>query len=403
MPNLDVNTVFMVTINIEAMLGLLLLFAWVQNLSIRGVGWWGCAHLMRASSVVLFGLHGSIPDAISIDIANSLLFLSYAVTWTGARMFDDREPLPIPVVFGAFLWLSAGWLPSFHGAMELRFLIASGIITAYLWLTAYEFWRSRAEALVSRWPAISLLFAQGLLFLMRTPLAAGLPWTPTDQLFESVWPTVLSFEALLLTIAIAFILLAMAKERIEQLHKVAAMMDPLTGIANRRAFFQEGAKLMSRNAVAKSALLAIDLDDFKTINDRFGHRLGDRVLQTFAQVATEVVGGCGLVARLGGEEFAVALADAERERALSTAERIRRRFADAAATVDGQAVNATLSVGVGLGGGKVKLEDLLAQADQALYRAKKHGRNRAELGVLEPTSERDNAMPPSFAEARSAA
>jgi hypothetical protein len=258
MPNLDINTVFMVTINIEAMLGLLLLFAWVQNLSIRGVGWWGCAHLMRASSVVLFGLHGSIPDAISIDIANSLLFLSYAVTWTGARMFDGREPLPIPVVFGAALWLSAGWLPSFHGAMELRFLIASGIITSYLWLTAYEFWRGRAEALVSRWPAISLLFAQGLLFLMRTPLAAGLPWTSADQLFESVWPTVLSFEALLLTIAIAFILLAMAKERIEQLHKVAAMMDPLTGIANRRAFFQEGEKLMSGNALGNGALLAID-------------------------------------------------------------------------------------------------------------------------------------------------
>jgi diguanylate cyclase (GGDEF)-like protein len=140
------------------------------------------------------------------------------------------------------------------------------------------------------------------------------------------------------------------------------------------------------------------LDDFKTINDRFGHRLGDRVLQTFAQVATDVVGGGGLVARLGGEEFAVAIAGAGREQAVSTAERIRHRFADAAATVDGLTVNATLSVGVGLGGGKVKLEDLLAEADQALYRAKKHGRNRAELAVFETIPERAR-----FAESRSAA
>src|SRR5437764_2652268 len=144
MPNLDVNTLFMVTINIEAMLGILLLFAWVQNLALRGVAWWGCAHLMRASSVVLFGLHGSVPDAIAIDIANSLLFLSYAVTWTGARMFDGREPLPIAVIFGAFLWLAVGWLPNFNGLTELRFLLASGIVGGYLWLTAYEFWRGRS-------------------------------------------------------------------------------------------------------------------------------------------------------------------------------------------------------------------------------------------------------------------
>src|SRR5438876_9421798 len=82
--NLDVNTLFLVTIYVEAILGLLLLFAWVQNLAIRGVAWWGCAHLMRAGSVGLFGMYGSVPDAISIDVANALLFFAYAVTSTGA-------------------------------------------------------------------------------------------------------------------------------------------------------------------------------------------------------------------------------------------------------------------------------------------------------------------------------
>ena len=65
-----------------------------------------------------------------------------------------------------------------------------------------------------------------------------LPWSPTSQVFDSVWLTVLSFEALLFTIAIAFILLAMAKERTEFRHKTAALVDPLTGIANRRAFLR---------------------------------------------------------------------------------------------------------------------------------------------------------------------
>jgi hypothetical protein len=65
--NLDVNTLFLVTIYVEAILGLLLLFAWVQNTAITAVAWWGFAHLLRAGSIMLFGLYGSAPDLISID------------------------------------------------------------------------------------------------------------------------------------------------------------------------------------------------------------------------------------------------------------------------------------------------------------------------------------------------
>ena len=168
--NLDVNTLFLVTIYVEAILGLLLLFAWVQNTQIHAVAWWGCGHLMRAGSVVLFGMYGSVSDAISIDLANALLFLAFAVTWTGARVFDGRQPLPMYLVAGPVRGSS---LPSagLRDALDLRFLLASGIITTYTWLTAYEFWRGRSEPLVSRWPAIFMLFAHGALFLLRTPLA----------------------------------------------------------------------------------------------------------------------------------------------------------------------------------------------------------------------------------------
>jgi hypothetical protein len=145
------------------------------------LAWWGCAHLVRASSVVLFGMYGSVPEAISIDLANALLFLSFAVTWTGARVFDGRPPQPLQIVAGPVLWLVVGHLPGFTDAIELRFLLASGIITTYTWLTAYEFWRGRSEPLVSRWPAILTLFAHGALFLLRTPLFAMLPWWLTQQ------------------------------------------------------------------------------------------------------------------------------------------------------------------------------------------------------------------------------
>jgi len=207
---------------------------------------------------------------ISVDLANALLFTAFAVTWTGARVFDGRPVEPVYLVTGAVLWLLICRLPFLADDNSLQSLIASGIITAYTWLTAYEFWRGRDEPLVSRWPAIFMLFAQGALFLLRTPMVALLPGSPGDSLFGSVWMTVLSSEALLLTISDAFILLAMAKERTELHHRTAAMVDPVTGIANRRSFLQNVVLAAKRDIgnPRPAAVLLIDLDHFKSINDR---------------------------------------------------------------------------------------------------------------------------------------
>jgi diguanylate cyclase (GGDEF)-like protein len=385
--NLDVNTLFLVTIYVEAILGLLLLFAWVQNTAIHAVAWWGFADLLRAASIVLFGMFGSVPDLISIDLANAMLFTAFALTWTGARVFDHRRPLPILMFGGAALWLVASRIPAVANWWDLRVLLSCGIITAYTWATAYEFWRGRSEALVSRWPAIFMLFAHGALYLLRTPFGARLPWSPTGkEVFDSVWMTVLSFEALLFTISIAFILLAMAKERTEHRHKTAALVDPLTGIANRRAFLQDSEAQLKRQAANPHpiAVMLLDLDNFKSINDRFGHAVGDRVLMRFAEVANGCMRRADLFGRLGGEEFAAVLVDASRERALMVAEQIRTSFANDTYELDGRPIVATVSIGMVISYDAVlDISALLAQADHALYRAKDNGRNRIEVASIE--------------------
>jgi diguanylate cyclase (GGDEF)-like protein len=407
---LDVNTLFLVTIYVEAMLGLLLLFAWIQNSGIRAVAWWGCAHLLRAASVVLFGMYGTVSDAISIDLANALLFTAFALTWSGARVFDGRAPEPMYLVGGAVLWILVSHTSSFVDSLDAKVLLSSGIIAAYTWATAYEFWRGRSEPLVSRWPAIFMLFAHGALFLLRTPLSQVLPWSPTSQVFDSVWLTVLSFEALLFTIAIAFILLAMAKERTELRHKTAALIDPLTGIANRRAFLEEVVALSKRQEAEgrSAAVLLADLDHFKSINDRFGHAVGDQVLQIFAAAASAKLGPHDLIGRLGGEEFAMVIYDAGWDKGLAIAERIRMSFETVAADINGRAIGGTVSMGMALA--ETTLFDipaLLAQADEALYCAKERGRNRVEVASLQlvldrvEAAEQRHPMPPS--EARAAA
>ena len=128
---LDVNTLFLVTIYVEAILGLLLLFAWVQNSEITAVAWWGAAHLLRAGSITLFGMYGQLPDVFTIDLANAILLTSFAVTWTGARIFDGGKPAPVGIVAGATLWLFLSRMPMFVDSMDFRALLSAGIIAAY--------------------------------------------------------------------------------------------------------------------------------------------------------------------------------------------------------------------------------------------------------------------------------
>jgi GGDEF domain-containing protein len=119
--------------------------------------------------------------------------------------------------------------------------------------------------------------------------------------FGSIWLTVLSSEALLFTISIAFILMAMAKERAAIIHKAAAMLDPLTGVWNRRGLLTENERIFPQSGrpTPEVAVLLIDLDNFKSINDRFGHAFGDRVLQIFAATARSAIRASDFVGRLG--------------------------------------------------------------------------------------------------------
>jgi diguanylate cyclase (GGDEF)-like protein len=244
---------------------------------------------------------------------------------------------------------------------------------------------------VSRWPAIFMLFAHGALFLLRTPLGTHLRADTGNGLAMSGWLELLSLEGLLFTISIAFILLAMAKERTEYSHRTAARTDPLTGVANRRGFLEQTA--VSRRAATgeqPTAVLLFDLDHFKTINDRYGHAIGDRTLQTFADTAKAHVGETGLVGRWGGDEFVAVLYDTPRERAMTVAERIQLAFEKAGADIDGRIIGATVSTGMAFSvQGPFELPALLLQADQALYRAKEAGRNR--LSVATPDTDASDA------------
>jgi two-component system cell cycle response regulator len=160
-----------------------------------------------------------------------------------------------------------------------------------------------------------------------------------------------------------------------------AVTDPLTGLYNRR-FMESQMAPMVENAINRGkflSVLALDVDFFKGVNDNHGHDVGDRVLQEVAARVRNNVRNVDLVCRIGGEEFLVILPDTDSNVAMAVAERIRKSIASRPFNAGSRLgpLSITISIGIaGIESGTDTTNDILKRADQALYRAKREGRNR---------------------------
>jgi diguanylate cyclase (GGDEF)-like protein len=174
-----------------------------------------------------------------------------------------------------------------------------------------------------------------------------------------------------------------------------AKLDTLTGVANRRHFLETG-NLEIRRATRfghPMALLMLDIDHFKRINDTCGHLVGDRVIKAVADAAVADLRECDCLGRLGGEEFAVVLPEAGLTAAMNAAERLRETIAALQLTHGGQPLPVTVSIGVTvLEAAGEPLSSLLHRADTAMYRAKNAGRNRVQLTRAVPAQPQDTPL-----------
>lgn len=214
--------------------------------------------------------------------------------------------------------------------------------------------------------------------------AAILPWLVArfGIAAQSLASTSTMYEGVMYSVLMPMTFLKLFRDEAhsELLH--ASLTDYLTRLGNRRWFFEEGARAINENVDHRPvSLLAFDLDQFKLINDRYGHKTGDEVLKAFARVAVGVLGPDVVLARIGGEEFAALLPGRDGLDAKKVGEVVARHFAQTVAhRVNGVAIQATVSIGLAeFGRGGLALSDLLASADQALYRAKSLGGNRLEV------------------------
>ncbi|VXB96546.1 Phytochrome-like protein cph2 [Massilia sp. 9I] len=246
-----------------------------------------------------------------------------------------------------------------------------------------------AAILLGTWPAVWILAGSGLVLFILCYAGyvnqeiVGLPAT---DLFAALSVALnYLFVGAILTLSCAFLLRRLAKS-LDDLHRLA-FYDVLTGLPNRRLLMQRLDELVdqARQGGRGAAVMFIDLDRFKQINDGRGHATGDGLLKSVAARLSRFAADGDMVARIGGDEFVVLLADLGRgsanvhARALATAENIRDAM-DTLFEIDGQAYMASVSIGVAfLRGPAQGADDLLREADTAMYRAKLAGRNRVAV------------------------
>lgn len=393
---IDASTVLLAGLFVKLLLGTLFLIFWLSDRRATWFGWWAATYYVAMVTAAIFLLRGFESSLTAIGAGVAGLMISFGLCWHGARAFHRRQPFWLPLEIALGLWIAACLVPGFLENVHYRIIVSSLLLAALVALSAFEFWRGRNETLLSRWPLIALFGSLSLFFLCRIPLmdflAFPLGALPTQPGAVATFNMILFFHALVLTV----LFVAITKERLEQTQFNNAQTDPLTGALNRRALLARGAKTLARHAYEEAPLcvLFLDLDHFKSLNDRYGHLAGDDVLTALVKVVQDSIRPADFLFRVGGEEFCCLLPNTRIGEAEVVAERIRWQVENATVNVAGTAVKVTVSLGVAsteLFG--YELDPLMRRADMAVYLAKRQGRNRVVVAERDgPASDRVVAL-----------
>lgn len=347
----------------------------------RHLGIWAASYVVFAIGCLIAMNRGKFPGATGSALTNLVMVTGYLMVWHGAARLDGPIRATRYVIILAVLALV--WTIAGAGYTDTLWNHASSFPIAVIsGLTAWTLLRSgTVKSLRSRPVAVAVFAGHGLFYLFRSLVspflgaAYGDAWLPA-------FAKATMYEAVLYSVAMPMAFLALIREEYQAQLLAASRTDFLTGLGNRQGFFEQGERILAESGSERPvSLLAIDLDHFKAINDRYGHGVGDDVLKLFAEVARDVAGAAhGIVARLGGEEFAILLPGQGCKAARQLGKAISTRFTEEAARSDGLRVPVTVSIGVADAmPGRSDLSALLSAADRALYRAKALGRNRVEI------------------------
>lgn len=341
---------------------------------------WRLAKLVQGMAHLMGWLRPSFPSVWLAVLANTALILGVLMEVAAyCRFFGIAR---------ARRWLIPGGIVALvllHGARlagtapvtlsVLMSLILATQIGIMAWLLLRQPHASMLQRIIGS-NDIVLCLAMGL------RAASGLSHVQVSVFSPDMVQTFVYVTGYLWLIVNSFGFLLLCKEKDDAKLALLATTDSLTGLLNRRAFFEQTVRARQRAHRQRRpvALLMLDIDYFKRINDRYGHAIGDQALCLFADTARGTLREHDILARLGGEEFALVLPGNNLDGALQAAERLREAVQGVPLLVGEQSVTMTVSIGVVMLDNDDDINAAMARADHALYTAKSAGRNRVQTG-----------------------
>lgn len=352
-----------------------------------GLGHWAAALMVNAIGHLLIMLRGLAPDILSVVLGNVLLACVFVGMIAAIYQFQGRPApwlllLAAPVMVAVFVSMFMDNFPARAGFVGLVIGLQA------IWALAATLERRHATVGRGQWLLVAGLALEALVLGGRSVLTVALPDSATSILQGSVLQTVtfMATFSVVLVSSVGFVF--MSRDRSDESNRIMAALDPLTGVANRRSLISALDRDVSRAIRTHQpiALMMVDIDHFKHVNDRYGHPAGDEVLCSVVSVLRQRVRAQDLVGRYGGEEFMVLLPDTDLVGAEQLARELCKAVEESRCLAQGagpEGVEVTVSIGVF--GGHLESGDswdmLIAAADRALYEAKNNGRNRVEVAT----------------------
>jgi len=344
------------------------LLFWSTGFAIISVG--STLALLRSSGILLIG----------IWFANGLLVTAHWLFLLGvARFTETRLSRAWYMIFA--LWLGLLLLPDQPWWSKVM-LAANSLLISLLMVKASGLLRPHGKSLsVGAVQLRYVLLAHGVFYFSKA-VTAVMPGTLIDlAAFRGAIIQISLVEGTMAVMLIALSMTGSERHRREKRIARLAARDPLTALYNRRALEMRGQRLLdSVSAARPGALLLMDVDNFKLVNDLYGHSAGDRLLVALSEIIRSALPKGALVARLGGDEFVMLLSDTSSEQILALGRTLREAFHSIASESFSTPQPVTLSIGANLfSQPPPSLAALLERSDAALYESKRGGRNRLQL------------------------
>lgn len=363
------------------MLGGLLLFLGSRHQQALGARWWAAGLLLNGLSLATFAV--VVPPAWDslFTVINHLSLAAASICFLIGFWRFGRQP-PMPWLIGVLILLPLLGLLAWEFVLpnaRHRVLTSAFAQVLYLLFLLQHLGRSQRSEIALIYRRLRYVVAVYLVvFVWSYGSLAGLLPT-TARLDSGYHRTLFSVASLLFMLSLAVSCLALQFALLAARNADLAMLDWLTGLSNRRGFLSaiHARGLYDADPDRPLSVLAIDIDLFKAINDRHGHASGDRVLQAVSAALRSATKPGDLLARMGGEEFIVVMPGVAGAVARRCGERIRAAVARSDARSEtGLRLGCTVSIGVAVQRPGEALSQTMVRADEALYRAKREGRDR---------------------------